>query len=236
MSRASTGFHRVRDFSHQVAVIALDLLFPPHCVHCQRVGSLLCSRCLLTLAWSRGRQVEGLDDVCVAVDFSGAASSAIHAFKYDHQTRLVDLLGSWLIRAMDENHWSPELVTAVPLHRKRQLERGYNQSVLLARVVSERFGWPFSAEAIRRLRETRSQVSLNARERRDNVQGAFAASPELVRGKSVLVIDDVLTTGATLVACAEALRQAGALRVLGATVAGAVYGDDGRAGASGASV
>lgn len=214
---------RLKLLARQAVTGALDLLFPPHCVNCSRVGSFLCDRCKATMTLAPERTLPGLDGIRVKVNFEGAASAAIHAFKYDGQTRLVEPLGEILYQGLEGIDWQVDMVTAVPLHAARLRERGYNQAALLAGYLAVLTGWPSALGAVTRVRETSSQVHLSARERQENVAGAFRGVPELVHGKRVLVIDDVLTTGATLVACAEALRAAGAARVYGATVAGAVF-------------
>ncbi len=109
----------------------------------------------------------------------------------------------------------------VPLHSQRLRERGYNQAALLARAVGDVLGVPALPTALVRSRQTRSQVELGAQERRENVRGAFAVPPAAVatiRGQAITLIDDVCTTGATLEACAAALRQAGARSVWGLTL------------------
>lgn len=214
---------RIRLLAQQIATVALDLVFPPHCVNCDRVGSFLCERCLQTVIPAPPRVVVGLDAVRVAVDYSGATSAAIHAFKYERQAQLAALLGNWLCAVLGDVMSGVDCVVAVPLHHQRLAMRGYNQAALLARYVAEHYGRVFIAGAVKRVRETPSQVHLNAQERRANVSGAFAAPANRFAGQHVLLIDDVLTTGATLAACADALRAAGAERVTGAAVAGAVF-------------
>ena len=108
----------------------------------------------------------------------------------------------------------------MPLHPRRERSRGYNQSLLLAREAGKVLGLPVEWNALRRLRPTPSQArSATQEERQANVAGAFVAEPALVQGQRVLVIDDVCTTGATLEACAIAMKQAGATSVWGLTLA-----------------
>jgi len=178
------------------------------------------------------REVPGLDGIRVRANFEGAISAAIHAFKYKRQTRLVQPLGTLLCEALQGVDWPVEVVLAVPLHAARLRERGYNQAALLADYLACARGWACQPSAIQRVRETASQVHLNAQERRVNVADAFAADPAWVRDRCVLIVDDVLTTGATLSSCAQAVRAAGATRVYGATVAGAVYSKDPASGMS----
>jgi ComF family protein len=202
--------------------MGLDLVFPPLCVNCERVGSFLCPRCLATARRAAERSIPGLDGVQVWGDFEGAVRAALHAFKYEGQTRLAEPLGTLVVDGLANTDWPIDVVTAVPLHESRLRERGFNQAALLAQVVASARGWLFAPAAVHRIRQTASQVNLNAQERHRNVEAAFCAEPFAVSGKAVLVIDDVLTTGSTLLACADALRDAGAARVYGATVAGAV--------------
>ncbi|MBN1680608.1 MAG: ComF family protein [Anaerolineae bacterium] len=211
----------IRQLVQRTVFTALDLLFPPHCVGCERVGQLLCPHCLVSVKQAPERVIDGLDGICVRAEYDGVIRAAIHALKYERQPRLYQPLGMLLVQAVDHTDWLLDVVTAVPLHSNRLHERGYNQAALLGCFVAHAYDRPFFPAAVKRMRETPSQIHLNAQERRANVAGAFAADARLVAGKTVLIVDDVLTTGATLVACAEALRRAGAVRVMGAVMAGA---------------
>jgi ComF family protein len=131
-------------------------------------------------------------------------------------------LGRLLAEKMRE---SPELrvsegIVPVPLHFWRERKRGYNQSELLAVSLGNLTGLPVERRALKKIRPTRSQTELSREERIENVAGAFAVRrPETVRGRTLVLVDDVCTTGATLDACASALKEAGAKRVLALTVA-----------------
>ena len=134
-----------------------------------------------------------------------------------------ETLARALVKMLDNVTWEIDLITPVPLGLARLAERGYNQSSLLARPVSLALDVPYRPQILSRARETRSQVGLTATERRLNVSGAFVAHPDWVKGRSILVVDDVTTSGSTLDACAEALFTAGARQVYGLTLARAVF-------------
>lgn len=222
----SSPANRIKLLARQTVTTALDLLFPPYCVNCDRVGSFLCPRCLAKVTAAPPRALPAFDGICVRANYEEPVSKAIHAFKYDRQTRLVNPLGDLLCQVLQTTRWPVDVVCGVPLHASRLRERGYNQAALLAEYVAQANRWSFVPSALSRVRETASQVHLNAQERRVNVADAFSADSRLVAGKQVLVIDDVLTTGATLSACADALRAAGATHVYGAAVAGSMYKED----------
>jgi ComF family protein len=204
----------------QAAELGLDLLFPPACVGCHRVGSLLCPKCVAAIIPVPARVIPSLDAICAAGAYESPLSDAVQALKYHGATRLAGPLGALLATQIAACGWEVDLVCPVPLHPNRVRERGYNQAALIGAAIARTLGCPAIAAA-ERLRDTPSQTHLSARERRDNMAGAFGALPA-ARGQRVLLVDDVLTTGATLSACAAALRDAGAALVYGGAIAAAV--------------
>ncbi|HML20052.1 MAG TPA: ComF family protein [Aggregatilinea sp.] len=158
--------------------------------------------------------------------FDGAVRDAVHALKYDGMRRVAEPLGDLLAGLIEDSGQVPDLVVGIPLSSQRLAERGYNQAGLIAHRVAERLGVPDELEAVTRVKNTASQVDLSAAERQENVKDAFRAEPGQVAGRRVLVIDDVLTTGSTMSACAEALRLAGASQIFGGAIGGAGHGMD----------
>jgi ComF family protein len=144
---------------------------------------------------------------------------AIHQLKYYGDLALGEALARPMIDLYSELHWQVDLVVPVPLGIARRAERGYNQASLLAWPIALSCDLSYRPKALRRWRETPSQVGLNMLERRLNLLDAFQARPDLVDGKAVLLVDDVTTTGATMQACALALRKAGVDRIYGLTLA-----------------
>jgi ComF family protein len=171
-----------------------------------------------------------MDGVRAAVSFEGVVREAIHELKYGGRTELARPLAELIVTAWGNGLYAVDCVMPVPLHPRRIRERGYNQATLIAEIFAQQISLPILADALVRSRMTESQTSLGAFARRKNVDGAFTACPPMVRGRSILLVDDVCTTGSTLQACADALRQGGASQVYAMTVARA--GWDTRSGAA----
>jgi ComF family protein len=147
---------------------------------------------------------------------------AIQRFKYNSQTQLASSLGSLLSSFAREWVPNPEdfLAVPVPLHERRLRERGFNQSLLLAKVLASELGAQLDYLSLVRKRYTRAQTGLRKEERRKNVKDAFSVIyPELINGKKLLLIDDVFTTGHTLNECAKTLKRSGATVVVCLTLA-----------------
>ena len=237
-------FHRYTGIEKQTRsffTFLLDLFFPPRCVSCKTIGKQICATCTAAIPWIDTGYCKdcGLPQpgdrshVCIdssslsfirsAAVFSGAMRKALHALKY----RSDRTLASELVRLANRHWilptWDFDSLIPVPLGRLRERVRGYNQSLLLADAISQSVGIPVDRSVLSRIRETQTQVGLSSGARKLNVAAAFQASS--IKGKKVLLVDDVCTTGATLQSCADALTRAGAGRIGALTLARAVLPD-----------
>jgi ComF family protein len=164
------------------------------------------------------RGLRGFDSAYAFGAYEDTLRELIHLFKYGRVRPLAGRLGALIVSAIPRDQ-AFDLVVPVPLHWRRRLERGFNQSELLADAVAKRYGLR-AVNAIRRKRATTAQAGLTNARRRSNVAGAFAiARGASVEGRRVLLVDDVMTTGATLAACAAVLKRAGARYVAVLTLA-----------------
>jgi ComF family protein len=165
----------------------------------------------------------GLDKVHAGWQYDANMQLIIHAMKYRRRPSLSRVFGGMLAQRLYERlrDESPQTVLVpVPLHRRRERERGFNQSLLLAKAVAEAWGLLVLPRALRRVRYTKSQARLDAAARLENVDRAFAPAKDLhLENRTVILIDDVFTTGATMNACATALKAARAGRVIGMALA-----------------
>lgn len=202
---------------------AWGALYPDRCELCLRIGRpAICNDCraeMVPLAQPIIYYFEGnpLDLSASVFPFEGRAAQAVKRLKYSRATSLAGPMASMLRSACDDLT-IPEfdIVVPVPIHWRRRCDRGFNQSELICEGFS-----PFSVEtkALKRIRATRPQVGLTRAQRLNNLKGAFAASP-VADGRRVLLVDDVFTSGGTATACAEALKQAGAIHVTSLTFCG----------------
>jgi ComF family protein len=151
-----------------------------------------------------------------AVRYDDVARTLVHALKYQDRTDLAPAMGRWMARAGAELLREADVLVPVPLHWRRGWSRRYNQSGSLARVIERHSGVPVAADALRRIRPTQQQIGLSRTQRASNVQGAFKVADDRkaqIQGRRVVLIDDVLTSGATSDACARALLRAKAAQV-----------------------
>lgn len=226
----------------QAARLVLDIALPTLCVACREpvAGVGVCAECwaklsfiappfcprlgipfvydpgpgLLSMeaiadppAYARARAVVRYDEV---------ARTLVHALKYHDRTDLAPAMGRWMARAGEELLGEADALVPVPLHWRRGWSRRYNQAGALARAIQRQSGVAVARDVLRRIRPTQQQIGLSRSQRARNVQGAFQVSPEKaheIQGRRVVLIDDVLTSGATTDACARALLRARAAQV-----------------------
>ncbi len=225
----------------------VDVLFPPVCQVCRASGDFpLCPRCRAGISLIRppvcqkcGKPLRGPSDLvftCIpcrhrrayfacaraAGVYDGLLRDAIHALKFGGCQALAEPLGRLIGEvAATDSRLRADVVVPVPLHPRRLRERGFNQAELLAAEVAAYLNLPMHGDVLRRVRETAPQTGLGRTDRRSNVRAAFAAR-EGLRGRRVMLVDDVMSTGTTVAECARALRATGAREVVVATAAMAV--------------
>jgi ComF family protein len=210
----------------------LDLLLPPTCPGCGREGVVLCGRCASALTrrfdepagWPLGLAADlptGILQLEWCAAFGGPVRAALHAFKYGGERRLAGPLAAALAARWQAAGRAGDLITWVPVHPRRRRDRGFDQAEELARRLALALGWPV-APTVSRVAATTAQHGLGQRERLANLAGAFTVPPSAraaVAGRWPVLVDDIVTTGATLSACATALRAAGAIGVSAIAVA-----------------
>jgi len=158
--------------------------------------------------------------------FDSPVQNALHTLKYRRNVGIGDALAVQMRDFVRSLEWPADLLVPVPLGKKRLKERGYNQVGLVARSLAYEIGLDYAPQALQKSRETRSQVGLTLSQRWENVRDAYQADPEAVKRKSILLMDDVATTGSTIQACADALLSAGARDVYAITIARALSHHD----------
>lgn len=201
-----------------------EFVFPPTCAGCNSAGSWLCAMCserLVDLDGPGTREPTGTDfspfELHARFVYVEPVRRAIHLLKYERQRARSEWFASQLeplVAPLIDGH---SVLQPVPLTSRRQRDRGFNQSTEIARHLSKRLGIPMRDD-LSRTRETRPQVELSGLERVANVRGAFRADAQF-DGCRVLLVDDVITTGATMRECASACFEAGAESVVGLAIA-----------------
>ncbi|MFC2007623.1 ComF family protein [Chloroflexota bacterium] len=220
--------------------IALDILFPKYCVGCGKEGGFVCPSCCQSLSritppvcpkcgkpqtdellchdctdWQAS-----IDGIRSPLAFEGAIRQAIHQLKYRNLRALTSPLAVLLEDYLMANPLPAEVLVPVPLHPRRLRERGYNQSGHLARELGKLIKTAVVDDCLVRQRHTSPQATTsNVEERRSNISDAFTCNDHRLQGKQVLLIDDVATSGATLDACAAAVKASGAASVWGLVMA-----------------
>ena len=222
--------------------LALDIALPTLCVACREPvdGEGVCAGCWAKLSfiappfcprlgipfvYDPGPDMLSMEAIAsppaytrarAAVRYDDVARTLVHALKYQDRTDLAPAMGRWMARAGRELLENADVLVPVPLHWRRAWSRRYNQSGALARIIERQTGVKVAPEALRRIRPTQQQIGVSRPQRASNVQGAFKVAnseQSQIAGRRVVLIDDVLTSGATVDACARALLRAKAASV-----------------------
>jgi ComF family protein len=240
---APSRFTQIRDGVRAALRAGLDVVLPPLCPSCRAPlagGAGLCAECWSKLSlieppfcarlgipftYDPGPGLLSMEAIAnppaydrarAAVRYDDVARKLVHAYKYSDRLDLAPMLGQWMARAGRELLADADALVPVPLHWRRLWGRRFNQSATLAGAISDMTGVQVLHDALKRVRATPQQVGLSKTQRADNVQGAFRVAPEKkaeVAGRRLVLIDDVLTSGATIDTCARALLRAGAAHV-----------------------
>ena len=219
----------------------IDILFPPRCSGCGQWGVRFCDLCLNNVICIEepicmicGEPVKSqvqkicfrcssasrnFDGIRSWAHYQGSLQKAIQKLKYQKDIGLANILAKPMITLYKDMNWKIDMITAVPLDQEKLTRRGYNQAALLSKPLARHTGIPYHQEALMKRYPNKPQVGLSEQERLYNVMDVYVSSPEKVKGKAVLVIDDVVTTGATMDACSAALKASGSPAVYGISLA-----------------
>lgn len=226
-----------------------SLIYPKRCVRCRKGGDYICDNCFATISFlqyqlcgacQKGsidgmahptcRTTYGIDGIISSIAYKGIVKKLLYQFKYrPYLSDLKVILGKLLYEGLIQQEafekfieYKEVWITAVPLHKSRERMRGYNQSELLAKELAKHLHVEYTSSILDREKHTKPQFELKKEERKKNILGAFGLNPKFkqkIKGKSFIIVDDITTTGATLRECGKVLKQGGAGKVLGVTLA-----------------
>ena len=205
----------------------LDLLYPPRCPFCRKFidgKEKLCADCAKSLPYLsdelQGRRLKNIDACYSALFYSDSVRDSIHRYKFGNTPAYADCYAELMADCAEQNNIECDIVTWAPLSRSRLRKRGYDQALLLAKPVAEHINVPCERLLAKTRNNPAQSGTKSVRERMRNVRGVYCYSGKVdIAGKTILLVDDIVTTGATLGECAEILRNAGAKRILALTLA-----------------
>lgn len=214
----------------------LHLIFPPKCIFCNKILAItsdidICKECYEKIPFLSPHPISGgrnlfnnryCDQVVCVCEYSGNIKEALIRFKFYNKPSFYRALGKLLYSRLEDalDVGGIDMVLSVPLSRKRYAQRGYNQARLVSKVLSRELRVADCSAIIKRVRDTRSQRLLDKKSRYRNIRDAFALiDPDIVEGKTIVLVDDIYTTGNTVGECARILKEAGADRVIAGVIA-----------------
>jgi len=234
----------MKKFCFLLRAFVLDILFPIECFNCRREGAYLCEKCFGELKFNDAKyqkqaranlKTSNLEKIIIAGDFkSSILHNLIIKYKYNFISALGKTLARFLIlfwqnqiliqssiqtkNCFTHPHCHELLIIPIPLSKKRRRYRGFNQAEIIAREFSAYFNYELNFD-LKRLKHTNPQVTLNEIERLENIKSVFAWQGENLNNYTIILIDDVVTTGATLNEAAQVLKEAGAKKIYGLVLA-----------------
>jgi ComF family protein len=217
----------------------VDFVYPPSCSGCDKPGNIWCTDCQDKVKTINGKicpicgTPETNQEICPDcqkllpsytalrswAEFEGPVREALHKLKYKNDLAVGYVFSLPLIQLIETAQWDFDLVIPMPISKSHQKSRGYNQAAMIAKPIALAFRKPISNKAVSRIKETKSQIDLSREERFKNLQSAFLGNSATLIGKKVLLVDDITTTGATMLSCSQALKEAGCEKVYCITVA-----------------
>lgn len=235
--RSSTHFSGYKIYQSLWRMI--DFVYPPRCAGCDKPGELFCPECVSNVSivhqpycsiCGRATKRQGLCERCQNLHplyvsarswaiYAEPLRHALHTLKYRNNLGLARVFADHLASIVLKNKWQPDIIIPIPLCKSHMKNRGFNQAEQLARPLSLILGIPLESRAVIRIKETSSQVYLVREERFKNLEDAFLGNPAKLKSKKVLLVDDIVTTGATLNSCTKAILAAGGSSVFCITVA-----------------
>ena len=222
----------------------VDWVFPPTCAGCGKEGEIFCSECLASIIPIKQPTCRycglslakaGICTHCLEVEhpyaemasyavYAGNLRSGIHALKYQNNFWLGEVFSNLLVQLLKEKKWPIDIVMPIPLSEERLQERGYNQAALLSKPIAKYLNRQHDQQSLVRVKENHSQVALTREQRFENVRSAFLAESPKQSNLNVLLVDDVFTTGATIMEASKALAAAGYGNIYAVTLAKASTG------------
>jgi competence protein ComFC len=216
----------------------LDILFPKFCIGCGRKGKYICERCNIFTSEVEPiyfqQEKYGLDSLISIWEYEGLMKKAIHQIKYQGVTDIIKELVSLINIEIESNSGLRPVITYVPMYKKREKKRGFNQAKIIAQEIAKKTNCQV-VSLLKKIKDTKPQMELKQKERLENIKGCFELSLKEVRppqnlhssfqevgplkNLSVLLVDDVYTTGATMRECAKVLKKAGVKKVIGFVLA-----------------
>jgi len=213
--------------NEMIKKILLDLFFPTKCVFCRKLISYkesVCSECMHNLSYTGveliQRSIPNIRECISPFFYENKVRESLLRYKFAGCCGYASVYSEFMLKAIDEMHCSCDIITWIPISSRRQHKRGYNQAQLLAEELSRKLKVP-AVETLIKIRQNVTQSTLHGvEERKNNVRGVYRSiNDDVIQGRKVLIVDDIVTTGATLSECASLLTRSGAEVVFAVTVA-----------------